>query len=182
MEHGTWNRQPSLFTTQLQAASGNRVVSMGHNYVDCDACSTALRTLLVHDSIQGPRYHRLELVPTPWLRFATGHDVFVSFPLPASRRFVFFGIITGFYCMHVPSLPSSRLLPDYRDAVSLSHLDLHVTGKICPSPPTSRFKQLDLEIHALTSVVGPERSTTRTARLSSLVQTQCPSSTATVTA
>jgi hypothetical protein len=171
MEHGTWNRQPSLFTTQLQAASGNRVVSMGHNYVDCDACSTALRTLLVHDSIQGPRYHRLELVPTPWLRFATGHDVFVSLPLAASRRVVFFGIVTGctgctpepnsssispakpyqVYCMHVPSLPSSRLLPDYRDADFLSHLDQHVTGKICPSPPTSRIEQVsytNLPAHA----------------------------------
>lgn len=39
----------------------------------------------------------------------------------------------------------------YRDAVSLSHLDLHVTGKICPSPPTSRFKQVsytNLPAHA----------------------------------
>jgi hypothetical protein len=36
--------------------------------------------------------------------------------------------------MHVPSLPVSRLLPDYRDAVSFSHLDLHVTRKIFPSP------------------------------------------------
>jgi len=51
-----------------------------------------------------------------------------------------------------------------------------------PSLLFSDWAQLDLEIHALTSVVGPERSTTRTARLSSLVQTQCPSSTATVTA
>ena len=38
--------------------------------------------------------------PTPWLRFAAGHDVFVSFPLAASRRFVFFWHNYGLYGLH----------------------------------------------------------------------------------
>jgi hypothetical protein len=113
------------------------------------------------------------------------------------------------YCMHVPSLPLSRLCSlIIATPVSFSHLDLHVTGKIFPSPQPRRIRQvsstnlpahacsrfafvargllhsrllfsdwtwLDLEIDALTSVVGPERSTTRTARLSPLVHTDAVS-------
>lgn len=186
----------------------------------------------MHDSTRGPRYHRLELVPAPWLCFATGRDDLVSLSLAASRRFVFWHNY-GLYglhpraehlaylllsptkstaCMCLSSLPLCRcLLPDYRDAVSFSHLALHVTEKsspapnlgasnrcvtqTCPAHACSRFASvarrllhsrlllsdwtwLGLEIDALTSVVGPERSTTRTADSALWYRpTQCPGST-----